>query len=106
MWNCYLTIFRAESPVHIGYRQIGVLKTTRYYITSRAMWGSITANLTRALFENPTSDNYRKVGEFVKKYGSNRWFSAGQSAPKGYQAKILWDNLAGSGRGVNAKFFS
>ena len=65
-WKCYLTIFKAESPIHIGYRQIGILKTTRYYITGRAMWGAITANLTRKLFGNPSSDEYQAVGNFVK----------------------------------------
>jgi len=66
-WNCYLTTFRAKSPIHIGYRQIEILKTTRYYITGRAMWGAITANLTRALFENPSPEDYRVVGNFVRK---------------------------------------
>jgi hypothetical protein len=65
-WKCYPTIFKAESPVHIGYRQIGILKTTRYYITGRAIWGAITANLTRALFSNPDSKDYQAVGNFVK----------------------------------------
>ncbi|WP_202319141.1 RAMP superfamily CRISPR-associated protein [Archaeoglobus neptunius] len=66
-WKCYLTIFKAESPVHIGYRQIGILKTTRYYITGRAMWGAITANLTRALFSSPDAQDYQAVGNFVRK---------------------------------------
>ncbi|HBT38890.1 MAG: hypothetical protein H5T93_02710 [Pseudothermotoga sp.] len=65
-WKCYSTIFKAESSVHIGYRQIGILKTTRYYITGRAMWGAITANLTRALFDNPGPEDYQYVGNFVR----------------------------------------
>ncbi len=65
-WNCYLAIFKAKSPVHIGYKQIGILKTTRYYITGRAMWGAITANLTRALFDTPYPKDYEVVGNFVK----------------------------------------
>ena len=65
-WRCYLTIFKAESPIHIGYKQTGILKTTRYYITGRAMWGAITANLTRALFDNPAPEDYQAVGNFVR----------------------------------------
>jgi len=65
-WNCYSTIFKTESPVHIGYKQIGILKTTRYYITGRAMWGAITANLTRALFNHPALEDYQAVGNFVR----------------------------------------
>ncbi len=65
-WNCYLTIFKAEAPVHIGYKQIDILKTTRYYITGRAMWGAITANLTRVLFNYPKVEDYRDIGDFVR----------------------------------------
>ncbi len=65
-WKCYLTIFKAEAPVHIGHKQIGILKTTRYYITGRAIWGAITANLARNLFENPDSKDYQAVGNFVR----------------------------------------
>ena len=73
-WNCYFVIFKAKSPIHIGYRQIGILKTTRYYITGRAIWGALTANLTRALFEEPTKDNYIKIGEFVREYLKTTYF--------------------------------
>lgn len=65
-WRCYSTIFKAESPIHMGYKQIGILKTTRYYITGKAMWGAITANLTRALFSNPDPEDYQAVGNFVR----------------------------------------
>ena len=73
-WNCYLVIFKAESPIHIGYRQIGILKTTRYYITGKAMWGAVTANLTRALFDNTNSNDYQAVGNFVKENIKTTYF--------------------------------
>jgi hypothetical protein len=50
----------------MGHRQIGILKTTRYYITGKALWGAITANLTRHLFDTPGKEEYRKVGNIVK----------------------------------------
>jgi hypothetical protein len=74
IWKCYLTTFKAESPIHIGYRQVGILKTTRYYITGRAMWGAITANLTRVLFDNPTPEDYQAVGNFVKESIKTTYF--------------------------------
>ncbi len=70
----YQLIFKAESPIHIGYRQVGNLKTTRYYIIGRQMWGVITASLTKALFDNPKSDEYKKVGDFVKEYIKTTYF--------------------------------
>lgn len=64
-WRIIRAIFRARSPVHIGYRQIGLLKTTRYYIPGRALWGAIINNLTKTLFEAPSNHQYGVVREFV-----------------------------------------
>ncbi len=77
-WKCYKIVFRAEAPIHIGYKQIGILKTTRYYITGRAIWGAITANLTRALYDQPSSEDYRKIGGIYKEgYKNNILLSSG-----------------------------
>jgi hypothetical protein len=62
----YQVTYKARSPIHIGYRSIGILKTTRYYITGSAIWGAITAVMTRYLMGTPVS-KYKRVGEFVKK---------------------------------------
>jgi len=74
MVETYKIIFKTESPIHIGYRQIGNLKTTRYYIMGKQMWGAITANLTKALFDNPKSNKYEEVGEFVKEHIKTTYF--------------------------------
>lgn len=47
-WQAYKLVYRARSPIHIGYRALGFIQRTRYYIPGRAMWGAFTANLTRA----------------------------------------------------------
>ncbi len=65
-WKCFKIVFKAEAPIHIGYKQIGILKATRYYITGRAIWGAVTANLTRVLYDQSESDRYNDVGKFVK----------------------------------------
>lgn len=70
----YQAKYRAISPVHIGYRMIGFLNTTRYYITGKVMWGAMTAQLTRRLFEEPTSNDYRNTGEFIKKHIRTTYF--------------------------------
>jgi hypothetical protein len=66
--------FEAQSPVHIGYRKIGTLKTTRYYITGKAMWGALTALITRSLYENPQNEDYKTIGEFVKENIKTTYF--------------------------------
>jgi hypothetical protein len=63
----YEVTYRALSPLHIGYKQIGILSTTRYYITGKALWGAITANLTRHLFDAPGPNDYKEVGDTVRK---------------------------------------
>lgn len=65
----YEVTYRALSPLHIGYRQIGILKTTRYYITGKALWGAITANLTRHLLDAPGPNKYKEVGDEYRKVG-------------------------------------
>ena len=63
-WKIYKLIYRAESPIHIGWHTLGYIKLTRYYITGRAMWGAITANLTRSI-GNPGTESYKEIGEQV-----------------------------------------
>ncbi len=65
-WNCYELIYRALSPVHIGYRKLGIIQRTRYYIPGRNLWGAITANLTRTCYSQPGNKEYKNVGKFVK----------------------------------------
>ena len=60
----YHIVFRLESPLHIGWRKIGNLMQTRYYVPGRSFWGAVTANLTRWLGET----NYREMGKWVKEH--------------------------------------
>jgi len=60
----YRLVFRLESPLHIGWRKIGNLMQTRYYVSGRSFWGAVTANLTRWLGET----NYPEIGKWVKEH--------------------------------------
>ncbi|MFW0885016.1 hypothetical protein ACMCNP_08290 [Candidatus Acidulodesulfobacterium sp. H_13] len=64
-WKAYLLVYKAKSPIHIGWHTLGYIELTRYYITGKAMWGAFTANLTRAREENNT-EAYQKYGELFK----------------------------------------
>lgn len=55
----YRLVYRAMSPVHIGHYMLGYINRTRYYIPGRAMWGAITANLTRTFYRY---EDYKDVG--------------------------------------------
>lgn len=46
-WKVYKVIFRLNSPLHVGYRQAGILARTRPYLPGRNLWGAVTVRLAR-----------------------------------------------------------
>lgn len=68
-WNIYHVAFESKSPIHIGYREIGNVVKTRYYIPGRTVWGAVTAKLARALQSGGSSTpDYTKVGDYVERH--------------------------------------
>ncbi len=60
-WTAQQIRFRLLSPLHIGWRKSGNLQQTRPYVTGRALWGALTARLTR----EAGKANYPEVGQWV-----------------------------------------
>lgn len=60
-------VYRAMSPMHIGWHTLGYVNLTRYYIPGKNIWAAFTGLLARA---NPLG---RKIGadanDFYKGYG-------------------------------------
>ena len=46
-WQAYRLTFHVQSPLHIGYHDVGNLLRTRSYVPGRAVWGAVIAQLTR-----------------------------------------------------------
>jgi len=68
-WKCYELKFKAISGIHIGYRKLGMINQTRYYIPGKTMWGAVTAILSRRFMENYGDKKiYDEFKEFVKKH--------------------------------------
>lgn len=70
MWHEVNLLYELKSPVHIGYlpsKKGSVISPTRYYVPGKNFWGAFTKILTETLYNNPTSQNYRDVGEWFKK---------------------------------------
>lgn len=61
-WQVYRLVFQLESPLHIGWRKIGNLMQTRYYVPGRSWWGAVTSGLTQWLGKS----DYRQTGEWVR----------------------------------------
>ncbi len=60
-WTMYRVTLRLLSPLHVGYLKQGNVQRTRPYVTGRALWGALTARLTR----DSGSSNYETVGKQV-----------------------------------------
>jgi hypothetical protein len=65
-WNLIRLIYRAESPISIGYHKLGFIQRTRYYIPGRAMWGAMTAAFTRRImseYGGASEHDYLNIGQ-------------------------------------------
>ena len=65
-WEHYRLGFRLISPLHIGYRKVGNLMQTRPYATAKALWGALTARLTRLSGYGSRAEAYLAIGEAVR----------------------------------------
>ena len=63
-WKLYRVSLKLLSPMHIGWRNIGNLQQTRYYIPGRTLWGALTARIARDCGEF----DYMKTGIDVDKF--------------------------------------
>lgn len=66
-WKCYKLIYKALSPIHIGYHTLGFIQRTRTYIPGKNVWAAITEKLTRELWSDVQSEQkpHENVGEKV-----------------------------------------
>jgi len=60
-WTMYRLAFRLLSPLHVGHLKQGNLQRTRPYLTGKALWGALTARLTR----EGGSNDYQHIGKQV-----------------------------------------
>ncbi len=64
-WKAHKVVFRLLSPMHIGWIKQGNLQRTRPYVTGKALWGALTARLTRDFPK--LGGDYKCVGDCVHK---------------------------------------
>jgi len=66
IWHSYRLNYRLLAPLHVGYRRLGTIQRTRYYLPGRNLWGAVTARLTRACYAQPGPTDYEVVGDYVR----------------------------------------
>lgn len=68
-WICYELNFRTKSPIHVGFRKLGIVNQTRYYIPAKNFWGAATSRIAQSLMKHLALDYdpeiYREVGDFL-----------------------------------------
>lgn len=72
-WQAFEIVFRLKSSLHIGYRQVGMLAKTRYYVPGRNMWAAVTARLAQMKSGKDLPD-YQGVGEWLKENAKFSYF--------------------------------
>ena len=65
-WRAYRVRLRLRSPLHVGAGQVGNVQRARPYVTGRALWGALTARLTRDAHPRPQAEDYRTMGQQVQ----------------------------------------
>ena len=63
-WKAYRLQLRLLSPLHIGQAKVGNLQITRSYLHGKALWGALTARITRDT-TSAHPDDYRHIGQKV-----------------------------------------
>lgn len=63
MWKMHKVVFRLLTPLHVGDVKLGNVQRARHYVTGKALWGALTARLTRDCPE--LNGDYVAVGNRV-----------------------------------------
>ncbi len=85
-WTMYRVTLRLLSPLHVGYLKQGNVQRTRPYVTGRALWGALTARLTR----DSGSNDYQRMGRQVNDTLAFSYFFP--STEKEEVILFPWDN--------------
>ncbi len=80
-WSCYQLTYRLEAPLHVGFHEAGYIQRTRKYVPGRAMWGAITARLTRLVYSDAEAQAYHEIGKEVNENLIPGYFFLGDPEP-------------------------
>ncbi len=102
-WKAYELVYRAMSPVHIGWHTLGYIKLTRHYIPGKTMWGAFTANLSRSGKKSFDLKDYKDFGNLLKKDILVSYFYPAIDDGDGLHAILPWytDEGLKYGKGSN-----
>lgn len=65
-WALFRWVWQLEAPLHVGMPPAGSLNRTRLYVPARALWGALTAELSRREAQDDKAPPYQAVGASLK----------------------------------------
>jgi hypothetical protein len=66
-WALFRWVWRLEGSLHVGIPPAGSLNRTRLYVPARALWGALTAELSRRVAQDGKEPQYQTVGQSLQK---------------------------------------
>lgn len=66
-WSLFRWVWQLEGSLHVGMPPAGSLNRARLYVPARALWGALTAELSRREAQNGKEPQYQTVGESLQK---------------------------------------
>lgn len=66
-WSLFRWVWQLEGPLYAGIPPAGSLNRSRLYVPARALWGAMTAELSRREAQNGKAPQYQTVGESLQK---------------------------------------
>ncbi len=65
-WSGYEVILKALSPIHLGYKKMGVVDLTRRYIPGKNLWGAATAVKATMNMDTYDPNKYLSEGKYIR----------------------------------------
>ena len=66
-WSLFRWVWQLDGSLYVGMPPAGSLNRTRLYVPARAVWGALTAELSRREAHNGDEPQYQTVGESLQK---------------------------------------
>ncbi|NPU98310.1 MAG: hypothetical protein HPY51_14000 [Candidatus Omnitrophica bacterium] len=85
-WTLFRWVWRLEAPLFVGMPPAGALNRCRLYVPARALWGSVTAELSRLKNDKDFPD----YCEFGKEFASNCRFTYLYPAEERNNKVLAW----------------
>ncbi len=91
-WKMYEIVLRLQSPLHAGHAKWGNLLITAPCVPARALWGALTAFLTREMHTRPTGTDYQETGVHVQKSLAFTYFFPCLKSDQAYTCYFPWES--------------